>query len=360
MTRTPLIDRRCFMKAAGLAFAAGLAPHAARALDRADAIYASAFRDSEGAFGLALISDRGEIIERTLLPARAHGVTHCQETGRVAAFARRPGRFFMVHNLAGREEPVVIHAASGRHFFGHGAFSADGRFLYASENDFAANRGMTGIYDARDGFARVGEFDNFGIGTHDLTVSADGKTLAIANGGIETHPDFGRTKLNLDHMQPSLVLLDAKRGTLIEKHAMPANLSQLSTRHVDLDDKGRVWFACQYEGPRSDNPPLVGFFGKGEDLKFLDLPEPVTSGLDNYVGAIAVNRMEGTVGITSPKRGFVVTINATTGEVIAQRRMADAAGIAPGKAGFAVSTYDGSLLETTSKVNWDQHLARLG
>ena len=48
------------------------------------------------------------------------------------------------------------------------------------------------------GFRRIGEFDNHGIGTHDISVSDDGRMLVIANGGIETHPDFGRTKLNLD------------------------------------------------------------------------------------------------------------------------------------------------------------------
>ncbi len=26
-----------------------------------------------------------------------------------------------------------------------------------------------------------------------MTLSADGTLLAVANGGIETHPDFGRT-----------------------------------------------------------------------------------------------------------------------------------------------------------------------
>jgi hypothetical protein len=30
-----------------------------------------------------------------------------------------------------------------------------------------------------------------------MTVSDDGRMLIVANGGIETHPDFGRTKLNL-------------------------------------------------------------------------------------------------------------------------------------------------------------------
>nr|WP_316651761.1 DUF1513 domain-containing protein [uncultured Gellertiella sp.] len=360
MAQGPLVDRRCLVKAAGIAFLAGLAPRQLFALEQADAVYASAFRAEDGSFGLALISERGEIISRSLLPSRAHGVTHCRATGRVAAFARRPGTFLMVTDPKGGGEPVVVSAGQDRHFFGHGCFSPDGRFLYASENDFSANRGMTGIYDAGAGFRRIGEFDNHGIGTHDISVSDDGRMLVIANGGIETHPDFGRTKLNLDHMQPSLVLLDAATGSLIERHDLPAALRQLSTRHVDVDDRGRVWFACQYEGARTDNPPLVGSFAKGEDLTFLSLPETVTARLANYVGAIACNRRDHTVGLASPKLGYAVTIDATSGRVLDESWIRDAAGIAPDRRGFAVSSYEGQLLGTQSAVNWDQHLARLG
>ena len=38
---------------------------------------------------------------------------------------------------------------------------------------------------------------------------SDGRTIAVANGGIATHPDFDRVKLNLATMEPSLVRLDA-------------------------------------------------------------------------------------------------------------------------------------------------------
>jgi hypothetical protein len=64
-------------------------------------------------------------------------------------------------------------------------------------------------------------------------------------------------------MQPSLTLIDAASGALIEKHALPAQWAQVSTRHVDMDDSGRIWFACQYEGHRNDLPPLVGSFAQG-------------------------------------------------------------------------------------------------
>ena len=146
-----------------------------------------------------------------------------------------------------------------------------------------------------------------------MTLSADGHMLVVANGGIETHPDFGRTKLNLDHMEPSLALIDTATGNLIERHAMPDTLRQLSTRHVDIDATGKIWFACQYEGARNDLPPLAGSFARGEDIRFLDLPEEVTLALANYIGAIAVNRRDGLVGLTSPKGGTAVTVDARTG-----------------------------------------------
>nr|CAD6427252.1 hypothetical protein REQ54_02989 [Rhizobium sp. Q54] len=357
--RSELIDRRSFMKAAGIGFAATLAPRSLRALERSDAVYASGFRAPDGSFGIATVSERGEIIDRTALPARSHGLAFSHAAGRLVAFARRPGIFAVVTDPIGRAEPLVIAAPEGRHFYGHGAFSPDGRLLYASENDFDANRGMIGIYDAAGGFRRIGEFEAHGIGTHDMAVSDDGTMLVIANGGIETHPDFGRTKLNLDRMEPSLVLLDARDGRLIQKHRLPPPLSQLSTRHLALGDGGRIWFACQWEGPRNARPPLVGHVGRGEDLAFIPLPAHVSDGLANYVGAIAVNRRDGIVGLTSPKGGLAVSLDARTGEVVREQAIVDAAGIAPSNTGFAVSSYDGRFNEIRSKVAWDQHIVRL-
>jgi hypothetical protein len=358
--RGETIDRRGFLKAAGIAFAAALSPRSLMALERADAVYASGFRAPDGSFGIATVSERGEIIDRTTLPARSHGMAYSAATGRVAAFARRPGTFAMIFDPRRKAEPILITSPEGRHFYGHGHFSPDGRLLYASENDFDGNRGMIGIYDARDGFRRIGEFDAHGIGTHDMTVSEDGRLLVIANGGIETHPDFGRTKLNLDSMEPSLVLLDAKTGQLIQRHRLPSSLSQLSTRHLDIGNNGRVWFACQWEGVRNARPPLAGWFTKGEDLSLTSLPEETTALLGNYVGAIAVNRRDSLVGLTSPVSGAVVMLDARTGAVLRQETVREAAGVAPAPGGMAVSSYDGTFNGTRSSVAWDQHILRLG
>lgn len=360
MTAKPFIDRRSFVKMAGAAWMATLTPRGAFALEKADAVFASAFMAPDGSYGVATLTDEGEIIERTLLPARAHGMAFSSESRRAVAFARRPGTYAMIFSTDGAAEPVVIAAAEGRHFFGHGCFSDDGRLLYATENDFSANRGMVGIYDGTKGFARIGEFPTYGIGPHDMILAADRRTLAIANGGIETHPDFGRTKLNLDHMEPSLTLVDTVTGALIEKHVLPKELSRLSTRHVDVGADGKVWFACQYEGSRNDLPPLVGHFSRGEELVFLTLPERTTEALANYVGAIAVNRREGLVGLTSPKGNVAVTLDARTGAILNEEFVAEAAGVAAAAHGFAVSSYDGRFEERKSAVAWDQHIVRLG
>ena len=354
-----LLDRRAFLRMAGAAWIASLGAGQAFALSRTDAVFASGYRGRDGSFGIATLAEDGTVLDRTPLPARSHGMAFSPVTGHLVAFARRPGTFALAIDRTGRTEPVTIAAAEDRHFFGHGCFSPDGSLLYASENDFDAKRGMIGLYDARDRYRRIGEYSTYGIGTHDLSISDDGHLLIAANGGIETHPDFGRTKLNLDHMEPSLALIDAATGALVERHTLPETLRQLSTRHIDLDDKGRVWFACQYEGPRNDLPPLVGHFGKGEDLTFLSLPEETTIGLANYVGAIAVNRREGLVGLTSPNGGRFVVLDAESGRVLREESIADAAGIAAAPHGFAVSSYDGRFAGRREDVAWDQHVASL-
>ena len=129
MTRTTAIDRRGFVKAAGLGFLAGLAPKSLMALERADAVYASGIRAADGSFAVATVTERGEIVDQVKLPARAHGMAFSTASGRTVAFARRPGTYAMIFDPWHKIEPIVISAREDRHFYGHGAFSPDGRLL---------------------------------------------------------------------------------------------------------------------------------------------------------------------------------------------------------------------------------------
>jgi len=254
----PLLDRRRFLKAAGAGFAASLSPAAQAAVEQADAVFATAYQRRDGAYGVGVLSEAGELLFSTKLPDRGHDVTFDPRSRRSVVFARRPGTFAVVFDHGGGQPPLTLTSPEGRHFFGHGLFSPDGKLLYATENDYDKAAGLIGVYDATDRFRRIGEFPTHGMDPHEVILMPDGKTLAIANGGIETHPDFGRSKLNVATMKPSLVFVDRLTGSLLEEHVLAPALHQLSIRHMALDGGGDVWFGCQFEGPPETWPPLVG------------------------------------------------------------------------------------------------------
>src|SRR3546814_11455586 len=60
-------------------------------------------------------------------------------------------------------------AAEGRHFYGHGVFSPDGRWLFACENDYDNARGCIGVYDAAAGYRRESELEAHAIGPNETS-----------------------------------------------------------------------------------------------------------------------------------------------------------------------------------------------
>ncbi|SFT68197.1 hypothetical protein SAMN05518861_103337 [Mesorhizobium sp. YR577] len=366
MMRTPLIDRRDFLKAAGAAFAASLAPAAwAKTLD-ADAVFATAYQKRDGSYGAAILSEAGKLLHQVDLPDRGHDVTFDPISGKSVVFARQPGTFFVAFDPTGKAAPQTVASLPDRHFFGHGVFSPDGALLYATENDFDNAAGMVGIYDARDSFRRLGEFPTHGVGPHELLLLDDGRTLAIANGGIETHPDFGRAEMNLSTMKPSLVFVDRVSGDLIESHELPPALHQLSIRHMDTDATGAIWFGCQHRGPATEKPSLVGKAERGKGLQLLDMPEDVLGGFRNYIGSVAANRDAGTVAVSSPQGNSFAVFEAASGRIVSDQSLREVCGLAPDHAGFRATTgtgeivdADGGTVEEADYV-WDNHLLRIG
>jgi hypothetical protein len=360
-----LIDRRDFVRGAGAAFLAGLTPRALHAAQQADAVYATAFQHRSGDYGVAILSEKGEMLHQAKLPERGHDVCFDPVSRRYVVFARQPGTFAAVIDIDNRRPPVTIASAAGRHFYGHGAFSPDGALLYATENDYDNAAGMVGIYDARDGFKRIGEFATHGVGPHEMLLLDDGVTLAVANGGIETHPDFGRAKLNIATMKPSLVTLDRRDGRMLSKHELPADLHQLSIRHMDIASDGALWFGCQFEGGQNETPLLIGKARPGEAMVLQELPSEVLAGFRNYIGSVAANRASGTVAFTSPEGNLVVVLEAKTGNVVSRRQMTEVCGVAPDHDGFLLTTgkgdvdLPGGVARVEKDVVFDNHVLRI-
>ena len=77
--------RRAFLSAAGATFAASLLPRRVEALERADLVFASAIQDTSGAFGAALVTERGELVAKVGLPQRGHDICFSPVNGTMSA-----------------------------------------------------------------------------------------------------------------------------------------------------------------------------------------------------------------------------------------------------------------------------------
>lgn len=360
-------ERRAFLKAAGAGFAASLLPRAAFALESAEVLFASSVLLPDGSFGAAIVTERGDVLRTIALPARGHDVTFSREAGKAVVFARQPGTFAVVFEPTGDTAPVTVTSPAGRHFFGHGVFSADGRLLYATENDFDGGRSTIGIYDVAGGYGRLGEFDTRGIGAHEVLLSPDGGYLVVANGGIETHPDYGSAELNLATMDPSLVFIDTASGDLIGQLRLAAELHQLSIRHLAFDARGRVWFGCQFKGSDSDTPQLVGYGTCEGEIRLFELPRQLLVNLRNYVGSVAASHDGRTIAVSSPQGDVILAIDAEGRRPTVAAALRNGCGIAPDGAGFLASSGDGVLVglagaavpERQVAVKFDNHLRAL-
>ena len=291
------------------------------------AAFVAAARVEQGYAILTLARD-GTILRQIPLDARGHDIAIDARSRRAVAFARRPGTFAIAFDLEQERAPVLFNAIEGRHFYGHGAFSADGRLLYVSENDIAAGQGVIGIYDVAAGYKRIGEMPSHGVGPHEIILLDDGRTIAVANGGIDTVPEAGRAMLNLDEMKPNLAFVDAQSGDLLARHDLPSDLNRLSIRHIAADASGAVWFGGQWEGDLAETPELIGRASRDKPLRLIEPDSALGLSLKGYIGSVAASGDGRMIAASAPKAGRIVYVVAETGAVIADSALPDGCGIA--------------------------------
>jgi uncharacterized protein len=181
------------------------------------------------------------------VPTRAHGVQALAD-GSVLAIAKRPGDWMLRWAVDGRSPAVWQWAESGRAFNGHAIASPDGQRIYTTETDLDTGMGLVGVRDARS-LAKLSEWPTLGMDPHELvwdTSLPQRLTLIVANGGIPTRPETGRTKLNMDSMDSSIVRLDARSGELLGQWRLQDK--RLSLRHL-------AWQAASLDSSRT---PLLG------------------------------------------------------------------------------------------------------
>ena len=354
-----MTTRRHFL--AGLAAATLTPVRGWSAAGAPDFLAAGLFPD--GFYRLAGLDAGGTILFSLPLPGRGHAAAAHPHRTLAVAFARRPGTFAQVIDCTSGTVTRQLHAPEGRHFYGHGVFTADGDQFFTTENDYEAGTGVIGVWDTAT-FTRIGEFSSGGIGPHDMRLMPDGDTLVIANGGIETHPDTGRSKLNIPTMQPRLTYLDLS-GSVLEQVELPQALHKNSIRHLAVRADGLVGFAMQWQGDLTEHPPLLGLHRRGEAPRLLTAPEADQSTLQGYAGSIAFAAGGDAIAITCPRGDALHLFDVDRGTLIAAHALTDVCGLGTGPDGLIFTTGTGQFgtaqgrrAKTLSALDcqWDNHL----
>jgi hypothetical protein len=295
-----MLGRRAFLAAGTAALFARRPAYAA-----AGGRYLSAAARFMGRYAVVAVDEAGEIAFDLDLAERGHGLAVRPGGSEAICFARRPGRFALVLDTPAGEVVTNIPAAPSRHFAGHGLYVQGGALLLATENDEVRHEGVIGIYDARAGYKRIGEFPTFGIGPHDLALLPHGRTLVVANGGIDKrHDDTGGREL--PDIRSDLVYLDWPSERLLERAVLEPQFARLSIRHLALTETGDVAAALQDSADVPDLDLPLGFLHRaGSVPRWLAPPDGGWARLRGYCGAAAVDRAAGLIAMSSPRGNCV-------------------------------------------------------
>ena len=343
MVTSMMLDRRTLL---AVGAAALFAPEPA--LAGQGARYLSAAATLNRRYAAVGLDEEGEACFDLDLPGRGHGLAKRPNSAEAVCFARRAGTFVLVTDASAGETVTEIAAAPARHFSGHGVFAEGGALLLATENDEDRHQGVIGIYDAKAGYKRIGEFPTLGIGPHDLELMPDGKTLIVANGGVDKrHDDTGGH--DLPDIRSDLAYLDWRSGRLLERVTLAPEFARLSIRHLALTEAGDVVAALQDSADVPDLDWPLGFLHRpGRAPRWLATPPGGWARLRGYCGAAAVDSGAGLIAMSSP-RGNCTGLWDENGAAVAALAIHDGCGLsATGTSGrLLVSSGSGELFEVS-------------
>jgi uncharacterized protein len=191
-------------------------------------------------------------------------------------------------DLAARSVTRTIAPTEGRWFYGHGAFSSDGKLLYSTETVNSEERGVIGVRDAAT-FEYLGEFPTFGENPHDCHLVAGGKVLLVTNGGGALDSP----------LRPCVTWVDIDSRKLLDKR--PLESERFNTGHLCLAaDGGLAVVSAPRKGLTDKDLGAVSLGRSHERLQTMQEPVPVTSRMIGEALSVAIHEPSQIVAVTHP------------------------------------------------------------
>ena len=196
-----------------------------------------------------------------------------------------------------------ITTADNRQFYGHGAYSNDGKLLFCTETIVEGD--FEGVIAVRDAITHdyLGEFPSFGSSPHDCHLIDNGKTMVVTNGGGVK-----------GGIKPNVSFIDIESQSLIEQLEFDAE--HVNAGHLDITPDGKL---AVVSAQRSGLPEksLGGIsIRQGDKLHTLTQPQKLVERLFDESLSVCINNQTGIMGATTPAGNLVTFWNMEDGSLL--------------------------------------------
>ena len=309
----------------------------------------------------------GEQLFATQVAERCHDICMHPFLPLAVFVGRRPSIESYLVDLQNGQLLQTFTTPSNRHFQGHAVFDPRGERLYSTENDTdEPGRGVIGVWQLNSSqrLQRDTELSSHGVGPHQLLWMPDGETLVVANGGIRTESG-SREELNLDAMEPSLVLMSSD-GECLSKELLADSMN--SIRHLAVAADGTVIAVQQYQGGMQERIDLLAVKRPNQAFQVFPVAEPQRKQMQQYAASVAIHDELRLVAMTAPRGARVFIWDLDSAELRLDAPFPDCAGVAASADGFVVTSGVGRCRAydcRSAKINmqaldlpaglWDNH-----
>ncbi|MGH1440684.1 MAG: DUF1513 domain-containing protein [Cellvibrionaceae bacterium] len=335
----------------------------------------SAAKDKQGLHYLIAITEQGQLYFKIPIAERAHDSIYNPLTQQAIFFGRSPSRHIYIVDIQGQPVLSVIKAPRQRHFYGHGVFDKEYRYLYTVENDVQKGLGLIGVYDSSADYKRIGEFSTGGIGPHQTILLSDNRTLVVANGGLLKSLPQSKSALSQNAFDSSLAYIDTQTGRVIDRYKTA--FKQLSLRHISCNERDDVFIGAQ--SYRETDTPLLFSQKYGRNLEPFIAEDTVWKSHNRYTASLVVKG--DTLTLSSPRGNMISFWDVNEYRYLSSLYSPDAAGLAitpthhPGSsqalssqalyatngsgAFMQLNTFTGAVIKRYNNegLAWDNHLS---
>lgn len=222
----------------------------------------------------------------------SHGIhQHPVNPERIAIFQKK-GPYACELDLAKQSVTRRIATEKSRHFYGHGAWSGDGKTLYCTEAYLDSRDGIIAVRNA-DTLDTLGEFPSYGKEPHECKLIDGGKVMVVTNGGGKLGGDV-----------PNVAYIDVGSQKLLER--IPMTNHRINTGHLSIARDGSlVVVSAPRTGLSKTDFGGVSIRPAGLELESLTRPEEVTSAMVGEALSVVIADDVGVAAVTHPDGGMV-------------------------------------------------------